>query len=72
MEFTRAQVNAAKAALGLDPDETQSVGIYPDAVFVSSIARDLDGTIPVLNGTVPYRQDTHQIVEEGTDDDTDA
>lgn len=68
MEFTRAQVNAAKAALGLDPDETQSVGIYPDAVFVSSIARDPDGTIPVLNGTVPYRQDTHQIIEEATDD----
>ena len=38
MSFTRAQVNAAKEALGLDTDLTYSLTVTPTHVYVTEVA----------------------------------
>lgn len=70
MAFTRTQVNAAKAALGLDVDDTRSISIYPDTVFTEIVARDDDGVPAIRDGLVGYHQVSHQIEE--VDDDGSA
>ena len=71
MNITRTQVNAAKAALGLDVDDTRSVSIYPDQVFTEIVARDDSGAPLIRDGIVGYRQDACPI-EEVSDVDADA
>lgn len=68
MNYTREQVNAAKAALGLDPDDTRSVSIYPDQVFIQTVARDDNGQVLIANGLVGYTETTCPI-EEAPDGD---
>lgn len=66
MKFTREQVNAAKMALGLHPDDTRSVSIYPDAVFVETVAR-VDGQPQISNGELVITRTDH-VIEEASDD----
>lgn len=63
--ITREQVRAAITALGLDPDDTQTLQITPQTVYTSTVHRDPDGSIPVQNGLVPYAEDTIHITEPG-------
>ena len=65
MEFTRAQVVAALAALGLDPDLTASVVIGPANVYVE-IAQIADGHPIVENGALVLDSRSTPILEEVT------
>lgn len=71
MAFTREQVTAAKRALGLDPDDTRSVAIYPDMVLTEVVARDDDGVPVIREGIVGYIRGEHAI-DEGVSDGGDA
>lgn len=64
MDFTRTQVDAALAALDLDPTDTRSVTIIPaQAVLVESIAR-ADGVPVIEHGQVRYVMETVPIEED--------
>lgn len=67
MIFNRDQVNAAKKALGLPPDDTARVFIHPDSIYVEVVARGADGHPSVANGLVAYRQETIEITENKED-----
>lgn len=69
MNFTREQVNNAKAALGLDPDDTRSVSIYPEEVFVETVTRDESGPV-IINGELVTTRTDHAIKEASSDGDS--
>ena len=66
MSFTRAQVNAAKEALGLDPHLTHSLTVTPTHVYVTEVAV-VDGTPAVKDGQLSMTEATHEIEEPPTD-----
>ena len=66
MSFTRAQVNAAKQALGLDLDFTYSLTITPTHVLVTQVALT-DGVPDVRDGRLGMTEATHEIEEPPTD-----
>ena len=66
MSFTRAQVNAAKEALGLDPHLTHSVTLTPTHVHISAVAVT-DGVPEVRDGRLGLTEEAH-VIEESTDD----
>lgn len=66
MSFTRAQVNAAKEALGLDADLTHSLTVTPTHVYVTEVAL-VGGTPVVKDGQLSMTEAIHEI-EEPTDD----
>lgn len=61
--FTRTQVNAAKGALGLDPDLTASVGIFPGGVYTETVQQDDGGPI-IRDGALTLIREDHTIDEE--------
>lgn len=63
MEFTRAKVAAALAALGLDPDLTTSAVIGPANVYVE-VAQLVDGHPIVENGALVLDTSSTPITEE--------
>ena len=62
MSFTRAQVNAAKEALGLDPHLTHSITITPTQVHTSVIDL-IDGRPDIKHGQVGMVNEMHDIEE---------
>lgn len=62
MSFTRAQVNAAKEALGLDPRLTATITIMPTQVHTSIIDL-IDGQPDIKDGQVGMVNEMHDIEE---------
>ena len=67
MSFTRAQANAAKEALGLDPHLTHSITLTPTHVHVTEVAL-IDGHPSVRDGLTAMTDQTHEIEEAPNDD----
>lgn len=65
MKFTREQIDAVKAALGLDKDLTHSITITPSHVHVQAVAL-IDGVPDVRDGMLGMTGNTHEI-EEATE-----
>lgn len=64
MATTRAQVNAAKEALGLDRDLTYSITITPESVYVQTVVL-IDGHPDVKDG-LTLMESTATEIEEDT------
>lgn len=67
MEITRAQVNAALEALGLDPNLTNSITITSTHVH-SSVVALIDGYPDIKHGQTLMEHDTTEITGDAPSD----